>query len=359
MVREHLLALAQGVHEDGECPSGVIDSGLFSPEHLRIPGIRDWLPDHHDSPAFFVLLLADYLRWSQDWAVLDAPVGDVTIWQKAQACLAHLAAQDKSGDGLPEKAHEPNDWADNVVRDKYVTYDLALHYGALTAAVTIAERRAESALAVGWQQQARGLASAFNAQMWDESKGYYVDYRRDGFCEDHLALDTLVALRYDLVPPERRDRVLDAASRLLQSRHNPDQSWGDWGVMCCFPPYRRSTDLFAKSADPYRYHNGAEWPYLSAMYAQLLLEGDDGEWHYVLTRWWERSLELGWLTPVEFVSPPYPPGAFLQGWGGMAAAALVMGGFGVEPDWDGNYIPRKVSWGQFDFDNLSKISNQE
>ena len=120
MVREHLLALAQGVHDDGKCPSGVIDSGLFSPEHLRIPGIRDWLPDHHDSPAFFVLLLADYLRWSQDWAVLDAPVGDVTVWQKAQACLAHLAAQDKTGDGLPEKAHEPNDWADNVVRDNIV-----------------------------------------------------------------------------------------------------------------------------------------------------------------------------------------------------------------------------------------------
>lgn len=106
-------------------------------------------------------------------------------------------------------------------------------------------------------------------------------------------------------------------------------------------------DLFSKSAEPYRYHSGAEWPYLSALYAQALLKRDAAgdDWRYALKRWWAYGLEQGWLTPVEYASPPYPPGAYLQGWSSVAVAAMLAGGLGLDPDLDGRVQPRPAPGG--------------
>ena len=94
--------------------------------------------------------------------------------------------------------------------------------------------------------------------------------------------------------------------------------------MCVFPPYSVAADLFDISADPGRYHNVTDWPYWDGVYGQILREmGDHPDWHYVLTRWWEYSLEQGWLTPAEYYSPGYPPGSMLEGWSSMPAAALA------------------------------------
>jgi hypothetical protein len=135
----------------------------------------------------------------------------------------------------------------------------------------------------------------------------------------------LLALYYNLVDEEKAERIL-AAARQLQTRHNPRQPYGDWGVMCVFPPYREPRDLFSISADPYCYHNGADWPYWDGVYAHILMQRGDPDWRYVLTRWWEVGLEQGWLTPVEYYSPPYPVGGMMNGWSAMPAAALARRG---------------------------------
>jgi hypothetical protein len=93
--------------------------------------------------------------------------------------------------------------------------------------------------------------------------------------------------------------------------------------MCCYPFYHEAADLFSISAEPYRYHNGADWPYWDGIYGLILLQRNDPDWRYVLTRWWEVSLERGWLTPVEYYSPPHPHGGLLQGWSAMPAVALL------------------------------------
>ncbi|MCS6828546.1 MAG: hypothetical protein NZ553_18175, partial [Caldilinea sp.] len=59
------------------------------------------------------------------------------------------------------------------------------------------------------------------------------------------------------------------------------------------------------------------------VYGAVLLEREDDDWRYALTRWWTYSLEQGWLTPVEYFSPPYPPGGMLQGWSSLPAAVLL------------------------------------
>lgn len=322
-VRQQLFTLSRGIDARGACPSGVFDPGLFDTPTLERLA---WLADHYDSPSFFVLMLADYLRWTNDYAILNQAVeGMPTLWTQARACLDYLHTRDRDGDGLFEKPYAPNDWADNVYRSTLVTYDLALYFRALMCAAEIARRRGETQLAQTYTERAERVKQGINEKLWDDARGYYVDYCRDDFIETHLSADSLLTLLYGIADETRARRVLDAARRLLQSRYNHDQPYGDWGVLCAFPPYQRAEDLFSLSADPYRYHNGADWLYWDAVYAQILRARGDEDWRYVLTRGWEYGLARGWLTPIEYFSPPYPPGGFLQAWSSLPAAVLYCG----------------------------------
>lgn len=66
------------------------------------------------------------------------------------------------------------------------------------------------------------------------------------------------------------------------------------------------------------YHNGADWPYWSAMYAYAL-KMYGREYSYQLTRWFEYNIEKGNYTPVEFYSPYCKTGSSLQGWSSTSA----------------------------------------
>ncbi|MCS7285807.1 MAG: GH116 family glycosyl hydrolase [Anaerolineae bacterium] len=317
LVKRHLFSLARGVHSDGRCPSGV-----FPPDLLG--DLIDWLPNHLDSPSFFVLLLADYLRFTEDWDILKAPVGEGkhSLWILAQKALAYLSSQDHDGDGLLEKPWKPNDWADNIRRSVWVTYDQALYVAALRAGAVIASRIGQEALANHYRAQAEKALEAMDRYLWIPEHGYYVNYLRPDCVEMNFSIDTLIAIYFGLTDEEKSSSLLKAARR-LQTRFNEEQPFGDWGVMCVFPPYQHKRDLFGKSVYPYCYHNGADWPFWDGVYGAILLEqGDEDAW-YVLTRWWKYGLERGWLTPVEYYSPPYPEGGKLQGWSSMPAAALL------------------------------------
>lgn len=336
LVRTHLLSLARGIRPDGRCPSGVFAPHLFPSLGLDSAMPLDWLPDHIDAPAFFLLLLEEYLQASRDMDILEVHLppppawkeipppseGPWTIWQAAQRTLNSLVSCDSDGDGLIEKPHRPNDWADNVRRSVWVTYDQALYVAALQAMGRIADLLGETTLSCYYCGKLAQAREALHDRLWDEGRGHYINYRRPGYLEAHFSIDTLVILRYKLADEHRARRMLQAA-RNLQSRHSPFQPYGDWGVMSVFPLYNHKDDLFGKSADPYRYHNGADWPYWDGVYAASLKQRGDPDWGYVLTRWWEYGLAQGWLTPVEYFSPPYPAGGMLQGWSSFPASVLI------------------------------------
>ena len=209
-VRNHLLTLATGIHGDGSCPSGVIDLTILPFGDQDQDGAADWLPNHQDSPAYFVLLVHDYLAWTGDTSILYEQVPDGrTLLACAQACLNRLVAN-------PAKDYAPNDWTDNVLRSEWVTYDLALLYGALQAGAAIGRRMGDTTSAATYAQDAHHIRTLLHIHCWDEIKGCYLDYRRTGdmggraYVEDHLALDTLLALRFGAASPERAERVLAA-----------------------------------------------------------------------------------------------------------------------------------------------------
>lgn len=325
MVKAHLLALAQGVWANGECPSGV-----FAP-HINL-GKRNnfaWLPNHFDSPALFALLVWDYVAATGDLDLLfqltppfSQPTQHRTLWQTVKRALLFLMSRDSDGDGLIEKPYAPNDWADNVRRSVWVTYDQALYTAALGAGARLAKLVRDPETSAFFERQAIKALVGLHSKLWLEEKSHFANYLRSGFVEDHFSIDTLVVLFYGL-SDSARSRAMLSAARRLQTRFNSDQPFGDWGVMSVFPSYRRPGDLFGKSAQPYHYHNGADWPYWDGVYAVVLRRANDPDWRYVAMRWWEYSLSQGWLSPVEYYSPAYPPGGFLQGWSAMPAFSLL------------------------------------
>ncbi len=332
LVKRHLLSLARGVHADGQCPSGVFAPHLLSGHAGADVESLDWLPDHYDSPSFFVLLVEEYVAATRDPSFLDETVSTwegkdakghfATVWALARKAADYLIKKDSDGDGLIEKPYAANDWADNVRRSVWVAYDQVLYAAALLAAEKLARARGEAAAAERYRTHADLARSALNETLWDDELGHFVDYRRPGFAERHFHIDSLIALRYRLVDSDKIDRLLAAAKR-MQTRENTNQPYGDWGVMCAYPYYGQAGDLFSKSALPLCYHNGADWPYWDGVYALILRERGDPDWRYAAMRWWEYSLSRGWLTPVEYYSPPYEPGGMLQGWSSMPALACA------------------------------------
>ncbi|SIQ43873.1 hypothetical protein SAMN05880590_104110 [Rhizobium sp. RU35A] len=328
VVRDQIDLLATGIQPDGEAPSGVIltgpkqgeewerfrvNSAEYKMEHLRS---TDWWSDHFDSPLFFILTIGDYVRVTGDVTALS------DHWKTVAAIFRRYQGFDVYGTGLAVKPRHDRDWADNVYRHGYVAYDVGLWIGALDVIATQG-----AALDAALAGEARALAEKARANL-DEAMltpdGWYQDYGLKGeFVEDHLTLDSLTLLRFDAVSADRARTVLGHAERLLETRNNDRQPYGDWGVMCAWPPFKRPADTRAKSAFAYRYHNGADWPYLSGLYAEQRLKfGLDG-WDYPLTRWWRTSLENGWIGSVEYFSPPFARGSLLQGWTGMHAAAIL------------------------------------
>lgn len=321
-VKDEIDLLAQGVHADGEAPSGVILSGPAQSaawEALRQRSRRmaaahrpgDWWSDHFDSPLFFVLMIGDYVRATGDRSPAERHAGRIAaVFER----YARFAAD--SADGLPAKPRHDRDWADNVLREGEVAYDLGLWIGALRTIVEL-----------GGPLAARADAMAADAlpqfeRLW--LGDHYADWRRpDGSAEPHLTLDSLTLLRADAAPTDKAQLVLERARMTLESRRNSVQRWGDWGMLCAFPPFARREDTRAKSAFAYRYHNGADWPWLDGLYARERLRRGLPGWRYPLLRWWQTCLGQGWAGPVEYFSPPFGRGSLLQGWSGFPAAVAL------------------------------------
>ncbi|MEO5805936.1 MAG: GH116 family glycosyl hydrolase [Devosia sp.] len=327
-VRGQIRLLAKGVQPDGEAPSAVILSGPaqsaawdvfrksthpYVLEHARA---GDWWSDHFDSPLFFVLTVGDYVRTSGDIAEAKAH------WPLLKAIIERYVRM-SGPDGLPKKPNNDRDWADNVYREGYVSYNLGLWVGALDAVAEMG-RSVDPVFGNEAEALAKTARANIEAALWVEQPGTYADFRNsDGFVEDHVMADTLTLLRYDAVSADGAKAALETARTTLESRHNTTQPYGDWGVLCAYPPYKRPKDTRSKSAFAFRYHNGSDWPYLDGIYAEERLRRGLGDARYALTRWWQACLDSGWAGAVEYYSPPYGRGSLLQGWSGLPADVAV------------------------------------
>jgi hypothetical protein len=342
LAREQLFVLARGIHPGGEAGSAVILAAPAGDRSWRAqraadpalvrdhPRDTEWWADHSDSPLFFVLLACEVATWTGDPGLLAQRVDDRSLDARIAAVLelVHAAVADTA---LPYKPPHDRDWADNVVRGGAVTYHAGLYHGALTRVAALVEAR-DPGRAARYRERAASLRRGAARHLWRDDLGHFVEFRGgDGRAACHLSIDTLTALRYGLADDDQATRVLHAMRERLETRHNVDQRYGDWGVMCVYPPYAAWVPRRAKSRFPFRYHNGADWPYWDGVYAEQRLLRRLPGWRYPLTRWWSYGLARGWATPVEYYSPPYGPGSPNNAWSAMPAAAMMLGGLALTP----------------------------
>ena len=307
LVKSQIVTLAKGIGEDGSCPSAV--KGDFS---------AFW-NDHYDSPAFFVMMTYDYVNHTGNIGFLNEKINGNTV---INICLSvmdkYSEHTDESGLLYKEGKYNKRDWADEVNRNGYVTYNEALYYRALCCMNKLCS-------AVGlngrdYKLKAEKVKDAINSILWNEEKGYYVNYKDEDFVEDNLSVDTITTYLFGIADERRAKRLLDAMERLLETKNNPLQRAGDYGIMCVYPFYKRISATYFKSSQDYEYHNGGNWPYWSAMYAYAkYLAGRD--YTYALTSWFTYNAERGVFTPIEYFSPCRRVGSTLQAW--SAASAFV------------------------------------
>ena len=304
LVRNEVLTLAAGIDKDGKCPSAV----KFN--------FKNWWGNHYDSPSFFAILLYDYVRMTGDKSILQEKAGGQTVLSAAVKVIEKLSEySDDTGLLYKRGPYNRRDWCDNVFREGYVTYDEALYARALYALSRLT-REYDEASSKAYFLRYEKVKAAINDILWDPELGYYVNYKNESYTEKNLSVDTVVTVLYSIAPRDRAASVLKNMERYLESKNNTEQKAGDFGVLSVYPFYKPNRSVVLKSSLPYYYHNGGDWPYLSAAYAYAkMMYGM--EYKYPLTRWFEYNLGKLNFTPVEFFAPPHPDGSLLQGWSAL------------------------------------------
>lgn len=253
-VKAQIRTLSFGISEDGKCPSGV--KADYSP----------FWENHLDSPAYFILLVDAYLHTTNDTRILDMETGEhASVLELMQRIIEGMLNQTNESGMLYRELYNRHDWADNVYRCGYVTYIEALFYEALRVTAHWMEQYGIDG--TRYREAAEKVKTAVNQYLWDEKKGYYINYIHEDYREDHLSLDTVLVLKFGIASPERALRTLKNMESILESKNNASQLFGDWGVLCVYPFYQYKEHLVEKSSNDYVYHNGSDWPYLSALYA--------------------------------------------------------------------------------------------
>lgn len=313
LVRKQILTLSRGIQQNGDCPSAVVHD--FS----------SFWGNHFDSPSFYAMMLYDYINHTGDISILDERIGETTVFEKAVRVMEKLGTY-ADGTGLIYKKgpYNKRDWADEVNRDGYVTYVEILYARSLFCLSELCGIRGDSRREV-FAERSRSVADKINELLWDNEKGYYVNYRDGDFTEDNLSVDTAIAVIFGIADGEKSKRLLDNMERFLETRNNKAQRAGDYGVMCVWPFYKRYDATFKKSSQYYEYHNGGNWPYWSALYAYArALCGM--EYGYALTSWFDYNVRKGNYTPIEYFSPCRDDGSLLQAWSGVGAFVMERAG---------------------------------
>ncbi|MBN2852765.1 MAG: hypothetical protein JXQ23_08530, partial [Clostridia bacterium] len=307
LVKEQILTLSKGVDEFGKCPSAV-----------TFTGEKFW-PDHIDSPMFYIILVNDYIEKTNDIGILDVIVDGRSVMDIMRCISNHLIRNLDENNLLAREPFNRHDWADNVYRVGYVTYIQCLLYKSVLCMSQMLHISGENGQL--YKDKADEIKESINTCLWDDHLGYYINYRDSNHLEDHLSIDTVLAVIFDIADDDRKLMMLKKMEALLETGNNVRQSFGDWGVMSVFPFYKYKEHLVEKSSEDYIYHNGSDWPYLSCLYAYAKKKCHL-DYQYPLTRWFTYSISQGWFTPVEYYNPVSGRGSLLQGWSGMAGIIL-------------------------------------
>ena len=306
IIRDQIVTLSHGIDEGGDCPAAVT---FEFAAHWRT---------HYDTPCFFVMSVYDYINHTGDFSILDEEVKGRTVYQCCLLAMDKLAnCEDETSLIKKPGRYNNRDWTDKVNRVGYVTYDEVLYARALYCLSRIAGKR-DKVRAARYREMFARTKNAINRILWDDKKGYYVNYKSDTFTEDNLSVDTVIAILFGISDKEKTERLLDSISALLETKNNKLQPAGDFGVMSVYPFYRGVDRCYDKASKEYEYHNGAAWPYWSALVAYAEMR-NGRDCSYALLSSFDWNVKHGNYTLADYYSPCAPSGSPLSTWNSVFA----------------------------------------
>lgn len=306
LVRNQILTLSHGIKETGDCPACVTFE-FDSPMRC-----------FYDSPSFFVMMVYDYINHTGDRSILSETVNGKSVYDLCLLAVDRLSTfEDKTGLIVKSGRYNKLDWADEINRTGYVTYVELLYARALFCLSRIVGTR-DQTRARRYHEMYERTKNAINTLLWDDEKGYYVNYKDGDFIEDNLSVDTILAVLFGISDAIATARLLDNVSARLETRNNAHQKCGDYGVASVYPLYRGADRCYNRSAEDYAYQNGGAWPFWSALvaYAQ---QKNGRDCSYALTSSFSWSVKHGYYTPIECYSPIGSVGSPLHARSSVAA----------------------------------------
>ena len=308
-----------------------------------------------DAPPLFLLLLAEYWKWTADvafarelWPTAEA----VLAWmqQDADAHGGYLAYARRSPRGLVNQG-----WKDSHDAIMHASGELAAppialaeaqgyQYAALVASAELAEAIGRPERAPELRERARRLRERFEADFWLPDEAYYA-----------LALDR--EARPCRVITSNAGHLLwtglvsDSRAPIVAQRLMADDMFSGWGV--------RTLASGERLYNPMSYHNGSVWPHDTAIaavgmrrygLAEPFIRLATGMFEAVLQFENMRMPELFCGFPrVDGYGPThYPVACAPQAWAAGVVFMLIGAMLGLAPDAADNQItlnrPRLPGW---------------
>ena len=187
LVRNQIITLASGISSDGNCPSAVKSD------------YSAYWGNHFDSPSFLAIMLYDYVKFTKDYDILSYSVNGRSIIDCAVSVIEKLSDfADETGLLYKSGKFNKRDWADEVNRYGYVTYDEILFARALFALSKLFIYVDNKQKSEEYYNKYVKVKDAINAVLWDDDLGYYVNFKNEDYTENNLSIDTVLAVLFGI-----------------------------------------------------------------------------------------------------------------------------------------------------------------
>ena len=312
-----------------------------------------------DATPLFVILLAEYLKWTHDRALA------LELWPVLERALEWMTGPGRLGDDdyLRYVCRSSRGLANQGWKD---SFDAVMHadgrlagspialvevqaylYAALVGAADVAEVLDRRDRVTPWRERARRLRERFERDFWMESEGYYA-LALDGEGQPCRVISSNPGhcLWAGIVDDARADRV---GKRLLA-----EDLFSGWGL--------RTLSTRERRYNPMSYHDGSVWPHDTAIAALGLRRyGATEPFVALCTGLVEAALHCdGLRVPELFCGFPrlpgfgptrYPVACSPQAWATGVVFHLLQGMLGLCPDARDNrlnlvdpVLPPWLSW---------------
>jgi glycogen debranching enzyme len=338
----HSLAELQGTTENPiteEQPGKILHEVRFDPATARSLGGHNIYYGTADATPLFVMLLAEYWRWTADRDLIEE------LLPHADRALDWIHSYgDRDGDGYVEYQRatpsglENQGWKDSwdgirhrdgtIAETPIALCEVQAYvYGALTGRADMAEAVGDQVTADQRRAEAASLKERFNRDFWLEDEGTFAV----GLDANKQPIASITSNPGHCLWTGIVD--IELAARVAKSLGSPELASG-WGL--------RTLSSDNPGYNPLSYHCGSVWPHDTAIaVAGLTRYG----YHEIATDLAEDLLDASTFTngrlPELFAgfgaddlpAPiPYPSSCSPQAWAAAAPLLLVRSLLGLEPD---------------------------